>query len=51
MRSLHYHNGGTLSPFPTEPEQVNDRLRDIETMAEDHVSSAIQVNIGEREKL
>jgi hypothetical protein len=21
MRSLHYLNGGTLSPFPTEPEQ------------------------------
>jgi len=21
MRSLHYLNGGTLSPFPAEPEQ------------------------------
>ena len=24
MRSLHYLNGGTLSPFPTEPEQIPD---------------------------
>jgi hypothetical protein len=24
MRSLHYLNGGTLSPFPTEPEHCHE---------------------------